>query len=93
MATMTFAAGSALGALSVLLFTGCLSTAGSDVGTSWSAVVGSVTLDGFTTAGSVSAQNSANWSTFPYDTDYRVENNDWGVPQNGQGAPRSSLKR
>ena len=85
MATMTFAAGSALGALSVLLFTGCLSTAGSDVGTSWSAVVGSVTLDGFTTAGSVSAQNSANWSTFPYDTDYRVENNDWGVPQNGQG--------
>ena len=51
-----------------------------------SAVVGSATLDGFTTAGAVSGQNAADWSTYQYNTNYRIENNEWGIPQNGQGS-------
>ena len=64
--------------------------AGDSVGSSTSAV--SSNLDGYTTAGTITAQTSGNFARLGYNGDYAVENNDWGIPQNGQGGSTSFLE-
>jgi hypothetical protein len=47
---------------------------------------------GYTTSGSVTAQTSGNYARLQYDANDAVENNDWGIPQNGQGGSTSFLE-
>jgi len=49
-------------------------------------------LHGYDTSGTVTAQTSGNFARLQYDADDGVENNDWGVGQNGQGGSTSFLE-
>ena len=51
-----------------------------------------VNFYGFDTEGDVTAQTSGNFARLAYNGDYAVENNDWGVGQNGQGGSTSFLE-
>jgi Glycosyl hydrolase family 12 len=44
------------------------------------------TFDGYTTTGTVAASTGTNWAEYTYDTSFTVENNQWGIPSNGQGS-------
>ena len=63
-----------------------------EVGSSSAAVSGSESLYGYTTQGSVTAQTSGNYAQLAYNGDYAAENNDWGIPQNGQGGSTTFLE-
>ncbi|MGD0527139.1 MAG: hypothetical protein ABSE49_18500, partial [Polyangiaceae bacterium] len=46
---------------------------------------GGSTFDGYTTTGTVTASTATDWAEYTYGTDFTVENNQWGIPSNGQG--------
>jgi hypothetical protein len=69
-----------------ILMTGCGSAAEGTVQEA------SVALYGYSTEGDVTAQTSGNFARLAYNGDYAVENNDWGVGQNGQGGSTSFLE-
>ena len=52
----------------------------------------SVSLYGYTTEYNVTAEAAGNFAKLTYDGNDAVENNDWGIPQNGQGSSTSFLE-
>jgi hypothetical protein len=80
-----------LSVLTLAAIPGCGGNA-DPLGSSHAAVSGSATLYGYTTAGSLSAQTAGNFARLGYDANDAVENNDWGIPQNGQGSSTSFLE-
>jgi hypothetical protein len=46
---------------------------------------GGTTFYGYTTTGTVTASDATDWAEYTYGTDFKVENNQWGIPSNGQG--------
>src|ERR1700679_2573794 len=74
-------------AVAPLVVTGCGAAAG---GTAES--VAALSLYGYNTEGTVTAQAAGNYARLAYNGDYAVENNDWGIPQNGQGSSTSFLE-
>ncbi len=69
-----------------ILMTGCGSAAEGTVQEA------SVALYGYSTEGDVTAETSGDFSRLAYNGNYAVENNDWGVGQNGQGGSTSFIE-
>ena len=47
---------------------------------------GGSTFYGYTTTGAVTASSGANGTEYTYGSDFKVYNNQWGIPFNGQGS-------
>jgi MYXO-CTERM domain-containing protein len=82
---------SMLAIVSALVAMGCSGVAD---GTVQAASIKPATVNfyGYDTEGDVTAQTSGNFARLAYNGDYAVENNDWGVGQNGQGGSTSFLE-
>ncbi len=77
--------------VSALVAMGC--SGGADVAVRAASIKpATVNFYGYDTEGDVTAQTSGNFARLAYKGDYAVENNDWGVGQNGQGGSTSFLE-